>query len=277
MLYFFSARPGGSGSYDLWQVPIEPVVDFNGDGTVDSADLCIMIDYWGTNERLCDIGPKPIGDGIVDFHDMVVFSEYLLGEPLLVDLAAHWKLDETEGTIAYDSVGRNDAYVFGNPIWQPTGGQVDGALEMDGVDDCFISDSVLNPADEPFRVLAWLKGGAPGQVILSQMGVSNWLYADSVNGYLMTDLKASGTDAKGPLASEAVIIDGQWHRIGLVWDGVKRTLYIDNIVVAEDRQTGLESSQNGLYIGTGKTMQPGTYWSGLIDDVRIYNRAFMPQ
>jgi len=28
-----------------------------------------------------------------------------------------------------------------------------------------------------------------------------------------------------------------------------------------------------MYIGTGKTMQSGTYWSGLIDDVRIYNQA----
>ena len=30
------------------------------------------------------------------------------------------------------------------------------------------------------------------------------------------------------------------------------------------------------YIGTGKAMEAGTYWSGLIDDVRIYNRAVRP-
>jgi hypothetical protein len=29
----------------------------------------------------------------------------------------------------------------------------------------------------------------------------------------------------------------------------------------------------GLYIGTGKAMEAGTFWSGLIDDVRIYNKA----
>jgi hypothetical protein len=33
---------------------------------------------------------------------------------------------------------------------------------------------------------------------------------------------------------------------------------------------------NGLYIGAGKAMAPGTYFSGLIDDVRIYNRAVSP-
>jgi hypothetical protein len=46
--------------------------------------------------------------------------------------------------------------------------------------------------------------------------------------------------------------------------------------VAEDTQNGLEASAGGLYIGTGKAMQPGTYFSGLIDDIRIYNRAVKP-
>ena len=29
-------------------------------------------------------------------------------------------------------------------------------------------------------------------------------------------------------------------------------------------------------IGTGKTMEHGTFWFGLIDDVRIYNGAVTP-
>jgi len=47
-------------------------------------------------------------------------------------------------------------------------------------------------------------------------------------------------------------------------------------VAAEDTQSALPSSGNGLYIGTGKGMAPGTFWSGLIDDIRIYNRAVSP-
>lgn len=35
-------------------------------------------------------------------------------------------------------------------------------------------------------------------------------------------------------------------------------------------------ASGGLYIGTGNAMEPGTYWSGLIDDVRIYNRPVRP-
>jgi len=46
--------------------------------------------------------------------------------------------------------------------------------------------------------------------------------------------------------------------------------------VAEDTQADLVVSENGLYIGTGKAMEAGTYFSGLIDDVRIYNRVVIP-
>ena len=79
-LYFVSMRPGGSGANDIWQVPIVPVVDFNSDGIVDSADVCIMIDNWGTDEPFCDIGPMPWGDGVVDVEDLIVLAEHLFEE-----------------------------------------------------------------------------------------------------------------------------------------------------------------------------------------------------
>ena len=80
MLYFDSNRPGGSGEGDLWQASIEPIVDLNGDGIVDSADMCIMVDHSGTDESLCDIGPMPWGDGIVDVQDLIVLAEHLFEE-----------------------------------------------------------------------------------------------------------------------------------------------------------------------------------------------------
>ena len=102
----------------------------------------------------------------------------------------------------------------------------------------------------------------------------NWLCLDPLTGHLMTELQSPRST--GPLIAETVVTDDQWHRIGFVWDGSTRTLCVDGIAVAQDTQEGLKSTSNGLYIGTGQAMAPGTYFSGLIDEVRIYNRAISP-
>jgi uncharacterized protein (TIGR02246 family) len=69
-------------------MPIIPVVDFNGDGKVDNADINIMAGYWNTGEPLCDIGPTPLGDGIVDAQDLLVLTEYLAKADVEADIAA---------------------------------------------------------------------------------------------------------------------------------------------------------------------------------------------
>ncbi|MHC4539453.1 MAG: LamG domain-containing protein [Planctomycetota bacterium] len=119
-----------------------------------------------------------------------------------------------------------------------------------------------------------MKGGAPGQVIIAQPAGANWLMVDA-EGKLMTELKTLGRTG-APLLSQAIITDGQWHRVGLVWDGSNRTLCVDDTLVAEDSQPGLADCLGGLNIGCGSDPAAGTYWSGLIDDVRIYNRVVSP-
>jgi acyl-CoA thioesterase-1 len=249
--------------------------DLNEDGIVDAADMCLIIDHWGENYSLFDIGPAPFGDGAIDVQDLIVLSEYLFTYPGAV---AYWKLDEETGQTARNSVNGNDDLVMGDPIWQPVGGMVDGALKFDGIDDYVITDSVLNPADGEFSVLAWIKGGAPGQIILSQADGTNWLSADPSEGKLMTNLSRppGGRTPPPSLVSEFVITDGKWHRIGFVWDGSHRKLYVDGVVVAEDVQNELAGSDQGLYIGCGKSRESVSFFSGLIDDIRIYRRAMNP-
>ncbi len=252
---------------------IHPTVDFNGDGIVDIKDLLRLIQSWNQDDPIVDIAPT-FSDGVIDFLDLEALMSYWGQEVEDQTLIAHWAMDEAEGMYAANSAGGNDAVVLGGIEWQPTDGQIDGALQLNGVDGYAITGAVLNPADGPFSILAWINGGAPGQVIVSQQAFADWLAADA-EGNLMTELKSSDQFA-GPLLSETVITNGQWHRIGLVWDGSHRTLCVDGVAVAEDAQPGLESSQMGLYIGVDKNYASGTFFSGLIDDVRIYNRAISP-
>jgi len=265
--------------YDIGLSPSSP--DFNGDGIVDAADMCIMVKHWLTEDPLCDIAPPPFGDGIVDVQDLVLLSEHLFEEILPPELVAYWKFDETEGAIAYELVGGKDSYLIGDPVWQPDDGIKDGALQFDGIDDYVLSTFNSNPAHGPFSVFGWIKGGAPGQAIISQMDGSGngetWLGIDSLNGCLMTGLVAPpiGRFISQPLESNKIITDDIWHHIGFVWDGSYRILYVDGIEVAKDTNpfASLKNSDGGLYIGVNKNLNAGTFFAGLIDDVRIYDVA----
>jgi len=274
-LYFVSFRAGGSGNSDIWQVPITPIVDFNGDGKVDDAEVRILLENWGTDEPRCDIGPTPFGDGIVDMQDLAVLTQYASDDVFDATLLACWKFDETEGAVACDSTEMCNGTLMGGALWQPGAGVTGGAILLDGVDDHVAAGYPRDLVMGPFSVSAWVKGGKPGQVILSQQMGVNWLVADASTGALMTDLKGAGRFSRA-LCSPAVITDGNWHRIGLVWDGVTRRLYMDGTLAAEDVQDGLQNAYAGLNIGCGKNMAPGSFWSGLIDDVRIYNRVIKP-
>ncbi len=249
--------------------------DFTGNEKVDIEDLVLLIEHWGEEEPSLDIAPPPFGDGVVDANDLEAFMEYWGREVKDPVLAARWKLDEVDGLIAADSAGTSDGVLVGDPIWQPTGGRVGGALQLDGVDDCITTEFVRDPSEGPFSVFAWVKGGAPRQVILSQAGGANWLAADAADGFLTTETSGGGRTGK-PLKSGDMVTDNTWHRVGFVWDGSNRILYVDDVEVARDAQSSLAVSRGGLYIGTGSTLAPGTFWSGLIDDVRIYRRAVQP-
>jgi Tol biopolymer transport system component len=281
-LYFGSMPPGGTGNADLWQAPIIPVVDFNGDEIVDIKDLVRLIESWGKDDPSVDIGPMPWGDGKVDANDLEVLMSYWQQEILDPALAAYWKLDETEGSIAQNSVSDNHGTVYGEPLWQPESGKKAGALQFDGINDYVSTAFVLDPAAGAFTVFAWIQGGAPADVVISQtdgIGGSGetWLGTEPSSGKFMSGLVAPavGRFIPQPLKSESIITDGQWHHIGFVWDGAYRSLYVDGVEVAKDTaaQNPLKSATGGLYIGAGKTLDATSFFSGLIDDVRIYNVA----
>jgi glucose/arabinose dehydrogenase len=259
--------------------------DFDADCDIDSVDYAIMASAWLTTSGdalwnpLYDISdPK---DGIVNMLDLEAFAANWLAD---FRLAAHWKLDETQGSLAGDSAGDNDGTLHGGPMWRPSGGMKGGALELDGVDDYVEIPSVLDPADGSFTVEAWIKGDIAGRVIISQTNAGGpgvtWLGTEPSQGRLMTELvpPPDGRLVTPALASDFVLTDGLWHNIAFVWDGAFRHLYVDGNQVAKDGNTlePLATSQGDLHIGAAGDLAETGFWSGLIDQVRIYDRTVTP-
>ena len=252
--------------------------DFNADEHVNFLDYARLTQSWKLDDPNTDLGPTTLGDGIIDLRDLALLADNWLGEFLPMELKACWKLDETDGDVAHDSAGTFDATVTEEAQWQPDGGMVNGALKLDGIDDYVSTPYVLDPAEGAFSVFAWIKGEIPGRVILSQNDSADWLLTNQAQGRLLTDIiPVAGRTPIPPLVTDVTVTDGDWHRVGLVWNGTERILYVDDIEAARDLVSrDLKSSREGFYIGANNGLEPGFFWSGMIDDVRIYNRVVVP-
>ncbi len=63
-----------------------------------------------------------------------------------------------------------------------------------------------------------------------------------------------------------------WTHVALTYDGTIVRLYVNGTQVATRNQTGaIQTSSNPLWIGGNQPY--GEFFNGLIDEVRVYNRA----
>ena len=152
----------GNGLYRMLKSTTILIVFFIG--------AAIFIAPHSTCAAECPVGDLT-GDCRVDIEDLSEFVlQWLDGSTIGGhDIQVHWKLDEQTGTFANDSSGNNHRGLLQNaPQWQPNGGKRNGAILLDGIDDYISADFVLNPADGPLSAFAWIKGGAPRNVIITQ-------------------------------------------------------------------------------------------------------------
>jgi hypothetical protein len=181
--------------------------------------------------------------------------------------------------------------VFGCPGWQPFGGQTGGALEFDGVDDkveVLNAGSFLNGLSA-ITVLLWVKSDVVDEdhgILFSReptgLDVELGLRYDmaGASGHGTKGIKASIETTFGytQIESTSNAQTTGWQHLGLVWtSGSSLKLYIDGQLdpLLYDRGIvfGTVTGVEKLMLGRGSK---GQYWDGLIDDVRIYNRALDP-
>ena len=193
-----------------------------------------------------------------------------------IPLVGYWSMDTSSDTTVSDITPfANDGTIHGNPVLVP--GKINNCLEFDGIDDYISIPYGKDPLVRPFSAFAWVKGGGvidsnnPSRVILCQKDGSGtgrvWIQVD--------DDKKLGTVLTGSvLESDTEWDSNNWHHVGIVWDGHRRYIYCDGILVASDDEDiiDLEIGNGDLLIGAHKT-QTYRNWDGLIDDVRIYNSA----
>ena len=197
-------------------------------------------------------------------------------------IVAHWRFDEGEGTVAYDSASSNNGSLIGDTNW------VDGisgkALYFDGSGDYVDVPNYpdLNPTNA-ITVAAWFKVNSfPGTwpPILKKHDDTG-----PHHGYTLechTNPEGQGPavhisarlDGGGQCVSDHVTIDSsKWHFVAGIYDGSVCNLYLDGVPSTPRNFTGnLDNSSYNLNIGRDPS-NTSRFFDGIIDEVRIYNRA----
>jgi hypothetical protein len=211
--------------------------------------------------------------------DDVRIYDDLLGADEIAELAtlpgpsAHWRLDETSGTTAIDSEGGHHGTLTNGPAWIP--GQVDGGLEFDGTDD-FINvphDDALSLTT--FSISAWIK---PTSLSGWKVIVNKGTTTNAVNYYLATDNDEIGLGFYNAgwvefNTTSADLTSNQWYHVLASYDDASRTgrIYLDGMLIHTSTvSTSPLANSDALTIGRSGI---GEYWTGIVDDVRIYNRV----
>ncbi len=232
--------------------------------------------------------------------------EYNKGAPV-----AHYRLDECQGTTAYNSAptasgdapGNNGTISIGaggtntsagactgsaGEAWKDgASGKLGASLEFDGSDD-YVTMGDVNSLDfnstQSFSTSAWFKTSSNGgyYTIVGKKTAPNstangWAIYQRVTNSIIGFRTADGTDV---IATETTgtYNDNSWHHVIGIIDRTTQMqhLYIDGILVRSSSASSLDDLSNGANLMIGASTSSTNLWNGQIDDVRIYNYALTP-
>ncbi len=195
-------------------------------------------------------------------------------------LLAHWKLDESAGTVAVDSAGTNNGTLTGFNFTTNSGhvsGILSNALSFDGVDDFVALDGNQIDLTNNFTATAWLyprNASTAGAFIAVRSfylasGFRFFIYNNSVfvQGQTTAGWQAStfGTGA---------IQNGSWYHLAVVDDNSIITVYVNGVSLGSADWGGdvIMNTNSFSRIGSDAT-EGADYFNGVIDDVMLFERA----
>lgn len=213
---------------------------------------------------------------------------------LLLNRVSQWKLDNASGTSAFDSWLANTGTLINfadttagygdthNSGWMSQSNCVLGTcLKFDETDDyidCGSNTSLNFSTTQGFTIGAWIKTSNKTlwQNIITKYGPTTDYYTLRIrqdNGHASIDIRDS---ASHEVYCQGLIDvrDDRWHNLVGVRDVSADTLkiYVDGVLensACLDTTTDDIAPANSLVIGINGTNK----FSGLIDDVRMYNQA----
>jgi regulation of enolase protein 1 (concanavalin A-like superfamily) len=196
-------------------------------------------------------------------------------------LVGWWKMDDEKSGVAVDYSGYDN---YGTLVNGPAfvAGYLGDALSFDGVDDYVNcgNDASLTKVDS-VSVTAWIKMSATGrdQKIASNQNGSTGGYKLGVysgNGQVEFEIRtAANTAILNRTAPGGVVPDRDvWcHVVGVYDKGKALRTYVNGKLDRELATAEIAGISTGALMLGRESYSSAYYWLGLMDDVRVYNKA----
>jgi fibronectin type 3 domain-containing protein len=190
-------------------------------------------------------------------------------------LVAAWGFDEGTGMTVADASGKGHAGTVASTTWNATG-RFGKALSFNG-SSSWVTVADANDLDltSALTVEAWVRPSALGSawrtVLFKERagGIVYSLYANQDTGRPVGQLwLGSERNALGP-ASLAL---NAWSHLASTYDGSNLRLYLNGTLVSTTAVSGSLAASTGVLRIGGNGVWP-EWFAGLIDEVRVYNRA----
>jgi len=195
-------------------------------------------------------------------------------------LVAAYSFDETSGTTVTDVSGNNNTGTLGATVTRSTQGRFGGALVFNGDSSVTVPNSASLNLTTGMTLEAWVFPTASTSWATTLMkenaqGLAYSLYASSsANRPIVYFNTGASTTRHHYLSGPAALPLNTWSHLAATYDGVTLRLYINGAQVSSQPHTGsIIATTGALRIGG---YAAGEFFRGLIDEIRIYNRALSP-
>ncbi|MGW4963212.1 LamG-like jellyroll fold domain-containing protein [Nonomuraea sp. NPDC004186] len=202
-------------------------------------------------------------------------SATVTAPPTNPGLVAAYGMNEATGTAVGDSSGQNNTGAARDTSW--AAGRHGGALSFNGVTSWVtVPHAASLRLTSTLTLSAWVRPATQDSLWRSVLmkehaeGGGYGLYASTERsgpgGWLQTTQEAAG------IASRTALPLNQWSHLAFTYDGAAASVYVNGTLVGQVPMAG-EVVDDGGALRIGGNAFWGEFYSGLIDEVRVYNRV----
>ena len=285
-------------------VEVGTLVTLNGSASSDpDGDDASLVEEWiqtsgppadllGSDDSVAFFTPSEVGlyefeitvdDGFDTDSDRVLVDAVVCSGDIRQGLVAHWTFDEGVGSTVFDSTGSGLSGELTNTSWEvDTPDDSNSSLGFDGVTSA-VDLGGLDVAGSAVSFSLWMKAASfdtmDARLISKASGVQDqdhfWMLSTltSGGGHVLR-LRLRTSSSTSVLLGSAPLAQDTWTHVAATYDGATMRLWQDGVQVGTLAKSGPLDTDPAIQAAIGNQPQSlDRPFDGLLDDVRIYDRA----